>query len=399
MRDVAVIGGGIVGLATAAAILERHPRGRVVVLEKESAWAVHQSGRNSGVIHSGIYYRPGSLRARLAAAGSRSMVEFCRRHDLPHAVCGKLILAAEERELPRLRDLERRGIQNGLEPRWLGPGEVVRHEPRARAAAGIFVPTTGIADFRIVADTLARLTAERGGDLRTGFRVERVDMRAGEVAIHSRSATVHARLLISCAGLHSDRIARAAGARPSVRIVPFRGEYWTLVPPKQDAVRGLIYPVPDPSLPFLGVHLTRTVHGQVHAGPNAVLALCREGYLRRDFLLADALETFCWAGFWRLVRAHGSTGVREALRSLSRRQFARSVARLVPEIGPGDLVPDGSGVRAQALRSDGRLADDFLIERQERAIHVLNAPSPAATASLEIGRLLAEMAHGFGVLP
>lgn len=387
--DIAIVGGGIVGLATAEALARRFPHARLVLIEKENGWARHQSGRNSGVIHSGLYYRPGSLKARLCRAGARSMVEFCREHGIAHAVSGKLVVAARAGELARLEALGQRGLANGLEVRQITPEEAREREPHVRCVAALYVPSTGIADYRAVCARLAHLARAAGADLRTATELLAIEARADALVLETSTGPLETGFLVNCGGLWSDRIARMGGTVPPARIVPFRGEYYELVPERRALVRGLIYPVPDPSFPFLGVHFTRMVDGSVHAGPNAVLALRRDGYLWRDVRARDALETLGYRGFWRLAGRHAAAGAREVLRSLSKAVFVRSLRRLVPEIRATDLRPCAAGVRAQALAPDGALVDDFLIVPGPRAVHVLNAPSPAATASLEIAKAIA----------
>jgi (S)-2-hydroxyglutarate dehydrogenase len=379
-----VVGAGIVGLAVAHRLLLDRPHATVTVLEKEDRVGAHQTGHNSGVIHSGVYYRPGSLRARLCVAGARSMVDFCREYGLPFEVTGKLIVATAEAELPRLRALAERAEANGVPARLVDPAEAREVEPNVSCLAALHITSTGIADYGAVCDTLAKLIADRGGEVRTGVRVTGIG--GGQVRTTGGDLPLDA--LVNCAGLHADRIARMAGARPPVRIVPFRGEYFTIR--RAELVRGLIYPVPDPDLPFLGVHLTRTVDGHLHAGPNAVLALAREGYRWGRVNLRDIANAAGYPGTWRLARRHFGTGVDEVRRSLSRRRFAASLARLVPDVTPADLVPAPAGVRAQAVGRDGGLLDDFLLLRHERQLHVLNAPSPAATSSLEIARRIVD---------
>jgi L-2-hydroxyglutarate oxidase len=387
--DVVVIGGGIIGLATARELRRRFPHASVAVLEKERAVAAHQTGHNSGVIHSGIYYPPGSLKARLCRAGSASMVEFCRERGVPVEVCGKLIVATEPAELPRLEKLLERGVANGLRVRRMAADEVREREPHVRALAAIDVPSTGIVDFRQVATALQASLEGDGVELRLGTEVRGFARADGAHLLHTSGGEVRAGYLVNCGGLHSDRLARAAGADPGARIVPFRGEYYDLAPSRRELVRGLVYPVPDPALPFLGVHLTRTIDGRVHLGPNAVPAGSREGYRRRSLNARDLAATAAWPGWWRLVRRYWRTGSREIWRSLSKRAFVAEARRLLPEVGPDDLQPSEAGVRAQALARDGKLVDDFLIVEGERATHVCNAPSPAATASLEIARYVA----------
>jgi (S)-2-hydroxyglutarate dehydrogenase len=383
-----VVGAGIVGLAVAHRLLLDRPHATVTVLEKEDQVGAHQTGHNSGVIHSGIYYRPGSLRAELCVAGARSMVEFCREYGLPFEVTGKLIVATGEAELPRLRTLAERAQANGVPARLVDPVQAREFEPNVSCLAALHVASTGIADYGAVCETLAKLIADRGGEVRLGARVTAID--AG--VVQTTTGEVPMDVLVNCAGLHADRIARLAGQVPPVRIVPFRGEYYTVR--RAELVRGLIYPVPDPSLPFLGVHLTRMIDGTLHAGPNAVLALAREGYRWGRVNVRDLADAAGYPGLWRLARRHLGTGVTEVRRSLSRRRFAASLARLVPEVTVDDLEPAPAGVRAQAVGRDGALVDDFLLVRGERQLHVLNAPSPAATSSLEIARRIADELAG-----
>ncbi|MGH3655702.1 MAG: L-2-hydroxyglutarate oxidase [Micromonosporaceae bacterium] len=386
MTRYVVIGGGILGLATARQLLADRPDAAVTVLEKEPRWAAHQTGRNSGVIHAGVYYRPDSLKARLCRTGNASMIEFCRRYGVPVDVCGKLIVATAPEQVPRLRALHRRAVDNGLDVTLLTPTEAAEYEPHLACHAAMRVPATGIVDFGAVAAQLATLLGEHGATLLTGARV--VGIRSGdrEVVVETTAGEVTADVLVNCAGLHSDRIARLAGLEPPVRIIPFRGEYFQLRPERRALVRNLIYPVPDPALPFLGVHLTRMIDGTVHAGPNAVLALAREGYGWRRFSLRDTAEVLGYRGFWRLAGRHAGYGLDELSRSVSPRRFARHLARLVPGLTAEDLQPAPAGVRAQAVAPDGTLVDDFLIVGTPRQLHVLNAPSPAATSALEIAR-------------
>lgn len=391
MQHVVVIGGGIVGLAAARELALRHDC-RVTVLEKEGRWAAHQTGRNSGVIHAGLYYKPGSLKARMAVAGNASMREFAEQNGVPVSVCGKLVVATEESELPGLRKLAANAEANGVPADLIGPDRAREIEPEVACVAALHVRSTGIIDYTRVCLALADQLRERGADLRTDSRVvgiHSVDAGRGGVIVRTESAEIRADALVNCAGLHSDRIARLAGLRPAARIVPFRGEYYELAPDRRDLVRGLIYPVPDPRFPFLGVHLTRMVDGGVHAGPNAVLALRREGYRWREVSARDLAESLAFPGTRRLAREHWRSGLAEMRRSWSRERFARSLARLVPAIDAEDLVPAAAGVRAQALTSAGTLVDDFLVETAPRQVHVLNAPSPAATAALEIARHIA----------
>ena len=386
--DCVVIGGGIVGLTVAWTLLEQRPGIRIAVLEKEDAWARHQTGRNSGVIHSGIYYKPGSLKAKLCREGSRRLVKFCEQHGIPHEACGKVIVATTASELPLLESLYERGIANGLEAKKLGAAEVKEIEPHVSCLAGLHVPSTGIVDFVAVCEKLAELIEGHGGELRLGTRARRFHVDDNGGILETSKDPMAARWVINCAGLQSDRVAKLAGAEPGARIVPFRGEYYELKPGRRSLVRNLIYPVPDPSFPFLGVHFTRMIDGSVHAGPNAVLSLKREGYHRTSFNLRDFIDTMTYAGFWRLAAKHAKSGLEEMRRSFSKKAFVASLQKLIPEIREEDLVPGAAGVRAQALRPDGGLVDDFLIVHSPSAIHVCNAPSPAATASFEIARVI-----------
>ena len=387
--DVLVVGGGIVGLATAYAVTRAAPGTRVTVLEKEPGPARHQTGRNSGVIHSGVYYRPGSLKARYAVGGAAEMVKFCAEYGVAHAVTGKLIVATGREELPRLHALAQRGRENGIAVRELGAAQIAEHEPEVRGLAALHVPTTGVCDFTGVAHRLAEAS---GAEIRYGARVERVDRRPslGVAVRTARGDVVRGRVLVNCAGLHCDEVARLTGDDPEARIVPFRGEYYTLKRP--ELVRGLVYPVPDPAFPFLGVHLTRGIDDGVHIGPNAVPALAREGYRWGVVRPREVGTTLAWPGAWRMARRHWRYGAGELHRSLSKAAFTDAVRRLLPAVEPGDLVPAAAGVRAQAVLRDGSLVDDFLIREGPRAVHVLNAPSPAATASLPIGREVARRA-------
>lgn len=386
--DVAVIGGGLVGLATAMALAERGVD--VAVLEAEDRLAVHQSGHNSGVIHSGLYYKPGSLKARLCVEGAREVYRLCDEEGIPYQRCGKLVVATHEEELPRLDDLERRGRANGLAGlRRLRSEEIRDVEPHAAGVAALHVPETGIVDYCQVAAAYSRRVERHGGQVLTKARMRSVQSNGSGLAVETTRGAVACSRLVNCAGLQSDRVARLCGADPDVRIVPFRGEYYELVPERDELVRGLIYPVPDPRFPFLGVHLTKRIGGGVEAGPNAVLALKREGYRWTDVSLRDALATAGWPGFWSLAARFWRTGIYEVWRSLVKSAFVRDLQRLVPEIRPQDLHRSGAGVRAQALERNGALVDDFRIVETERAVHVLNAPSPGATASIAIGRALA----------
>ncbi|QNP71806.1 L-2-hydroxyglutarate oxidase [Streptomyces roseirectus] len=387
--DVLVVGGGIVGLATAYAVGRAAPGTRVVVLEKEDGPARHQTGRNSGVIHSGIYYRPGSLKARFAVQGGAEMVKFCAEYGVAHEVTGKLIVATDRAELPRLHALVQRGRENGISVRELGGAQIQEYEPEVRGLAAIHVGTTGICDYAGVARVLAEAS---GAEVRYGAEVVRADRRAdlGVAVQTSRGDVVRGRVLVNCAGLYCDSLARLVGDEPSVRIVPFRGEYYSLT--RTSLVRGLVYPVPDPAFPFLGVHLTRGIDGGVHVGPNAVPALAREGYGWGVVRGAELAGTLAWPGVWRMGRRHWRYGAGEIRRSVSKAAFLDAVRRMLPGVEAEDLVRAEAGVRAQAVLRDGGLVDDFLIQEGARAVHVLNAPSPAATASLPIGREVARRA-------
>src|ERR671916_300798 len=389
MFDFAVIGGGIVGLSTARALLERHPGARLVVLEKEGSWASHQTGHNSGVIHSGIYYKPGSYKARFCREGARALVEFCRDRGIEYDICGKVIVATEPDEMPLLDSLYERGLENGLEVEKIGPEELEEIEPHASGLGAIRVPSTGIVDFKEVAGAFAALVEEKGGELRAGTEVRSVSETGRAVVVRTTKGAFRARTLVNCAGLHSDRVARLCGVEVGLKIVPFRGEYYELRPEKRYLVRNLIYPVPNPNFPFLGVHFTRSIDGIVEAGPNAVLGLAREGYKKTDFNLRDFVEELTYPALWRLARKNWRTGIGEIHRSFSKKAFVRGLKKLVPEIEERDVVPIPAGVRAQALKDDGALVDDFLIAEGKNSVHVLNAPSPAATASIPIGREIA----------
>jgi L-2-hydroxyglutarate oxidase LhgO len=388
--NVAVTGGGIVGLAAALKLLERAPELSVVVLEKEDRIAAHQTGHNSGVIHSGLYYKPGSEKAKMCVEGRRLLVEFCGKHSVPHEICGKLVVATSESELPALADLERRAGENGLEGvRMLAPAEFRKIEPHAAGIRALHVPATGIVDYRAVCGKFAEMIAGAGGRVRTGTRVTALSSSESAVRIVAGGEEIEADLAVNCGGLQSDRLARLDGVDPGLRIVPFRGDYHRLVPSRAGLVKHLIYPVPDPRFPFLGVHFTRMIGGGAEAGPNAVLALAREGYAKTSFDLRDAWESFTYPGFWRLAVRHVGMGLGEMYRAVNRRAFVKALQRLMPDLRAEDLETGGSGVRAQALRPDGRLEDDFRIVAHGPVLHVLNAPSPAATASLAIGDRIA----------
>ena len=391
--DVAIVGGGILALATASALSERAPRARLVILEKESRLAQHQTGHNSGVIHSGIYYKPGSSKARLCVEGVRLMVEFCAAHGIRVDRCGKVIVATTEAELPRLATLYERGTANGVPGlAYIDAGRLRELEPQAVALKAIHSPNTAIVDYKEVSAALAHELQGRGVAIETSAQVTAINRTTDGLVLTTPRLAVEARGLINCAGLYSDAVARLAGARPEVQIIPFRGEYYFLRPERRHLVRGLIYPVPDPEFPFLGVHFTRTVHGDVEAGPNAVLAFAREGYRLATVRPNELFGTLGYRGFWAMAGRYWRTGAYEMYRSLSKAAFVRALQRLVPALAPGDVTRGGAGVRAQAVSPDGSLVDDFRIVEEQDAVHVLNAPSPGATASLAIGRHIAGLA-------
>jgi (S)-2-hydroxyglutarate dehydrogenase len=393
--DIAIIGAGIVGLAVGLRLTRKNPDLKVIVLDKENEVASHQTGHNSGVIHSGLYYKPGSLKARLCVEGSAAMIQFCKEHAIPYDVCGKIIVATEEREIPNLNELLRRGRANGVAGlRELNAEQIHEIEPNAAGLRGIHVPATAITDFKIVSGKCAELIKKDGGEVLTGSGVTRIVRDADGIVLETSSGTIHARFAVNCAGLQSDLIAKMAGASLGLRIVPFRGEYFELVPAKQHLIRGLVYPVADPRFPFLGVHFTKRIHGGVEAGPNAVLSLKREGYTRTSFDLSDALSTASFSGFWKMASRHWKSGMGEVYRSWNKQAFTRALQKLLPSLTDQDIQPAGSGVRAQALDSQGNLLDDFRFIYQDRILHVCNVPSPAATASLLIGREIVTMLEG-----
>jgi (S)-2-hydroxyglutarate dehydrogenase len=385
--DVAIIGAGIVGLAVGLELTRKHPGTRVLVLEKESKVAAHQTGHNSGVIHSGLYYKPGSLKARLCVEGRNRMVEFCVEHGIPHEICGKVIVATNESELPGMQELLRRGRANGVAGlRELSGPEIHEIEPHAAGVGGLHVASTGITDFAQVAAKYAELIGRAGGAVLTGHGVHRIGRESGCVVIETASGIVRARYMVNCAGLHSDAIARMSGASLGLRIVPFRGEYYEVAPARHSLIKGLIYPVADPRFPFLGVHFTKRIGGGIEAGPNAVFSFKREGYHRSSFSMGDTLSTAMFPGFWKMAAKNWQSGVGEMYRSWSKSAFTRALQKLLPELREDDILPGGAGVRAQALDTSGKLLDDFYFTVQDRILHVCNVPSPAATASLVIGR-------------
>lgn len=390
-RDsVVVVGGGLIGLATARALLRADGSRAVTVLEKEPGVGRHQSTHNSGVLHAGLYYKPGSLKADFAVRGIRAMTAFCRERDIPHEICGKLVVAADEAEIPRLRTLLERGTANGLQGlRWLSQAEATELEPNVRCVAAVHVPEEGIADYGRVVLALVSEIERMGGSVRTSAGVTSIARDGSGWRVVTTTGELTARGVINCAGLHSDRVAKLAGEAPASRIVPFRGEYFFIRPERRSLIRNLVYPVPDPEFPFLGVHFTRTVHGDVEAGPNAVLAMSREGYRHRDISVRDLAEALAFSGLRRFLARYPRQTLAELRRSLSKTMFLRSLQRLVPSIQAEDLIPGIRGVRAQALNPDGTLVEDFLVVQRPGIVHLLNAPSPGATASLVIGESVA----------
>jgi len=396
--DVVVIGGGIIGLSTAMQLNQRYPSWRVAVVEKEAELATHQTGHNSGVIHSGIYYRPGSQKAQFCVGGNTALIRFCEKNEIEYQRCGKVVVATDPSELERLQGLYERGRANsvpGLE--MIGLERLKEIEPHTFGIKALWAPNTGIIDFVKVTRTYAIKFQQAGGEIFTSAPIVKITRSPGALVLETPGGTLKAHHLINCAGLYADRIAEMMGEETDIRIIPFRGEYYTLRPESQHLVKGLIYPVPDPRFPFLGVHFTRNIDGHVEAGPNAVLALKREGYRKSDIDLGEAWETFTFPGFWRMSKRHWKTGLGEMYRSYSKRVFVHDLQRLIPEIKEQDLAPGGAGVRAQAVSRSGTLLDDFTILRGREAVHVLNAPSPGATSSLAIGEYIVTLAaEAFG---
>jgi L-2-hydroxyglutarate oxidase len=391
--DIVITGGGIVGLASALKIKEQHPQLSVALLEKEDGIARHQTEHNSGVIHSGIYYKPGSLKAQNCIRGYHYLLQFCREHGIQHELCGKVIVATAEHELQAMENVYQRGVQNGLNGlKKLNSGELKEHEPHVNGIAGIFVPQTGIIDYKEVAAKIAQLFQNYGGHIFTSEKVTDIQSHADVSTVITQNTIYQAKLVINCAGLYSDKIAALTQEKLNVRIIPFRGEYYLLKKEKQNLVKNLIYPVPDPNFPFLGVHFTRMIHGEVEAGPNAVFAFKREGYKKTDISIKETLESLMWPGFQKVMAKYWKTGMGEFYRSFSKAAFTKALQRLIPEVQEEDLVPAGAGVRAQACDRTGGLIDDFLIFEDKHVINVCNAPSPAATSSLSIGHTIAEMA-------
>ncbi|WP_338469703.1 L-2-hydroxyglutarate oxidase [Niallia sp. XMNu-256] len=386
MFDFAIVGGGIVGLSTGMAIYNRFPNAKVVVIEKEETVAEHQTGHNSGVIHSGIYYKPGSFKACFSRQGSQSMKEFCQKYDIDHEICGKVIVATKQEEIPLLENLYKRGLENRLDIQRIGSVELKEIEPHVKGLGAIRVPQAGIVNYRQVSEKFASIIEEHGGEIRLNTKVEKIHEESTGVTIEITRGTIKAGLVINCAGLHSDRVAYAAGYKTDMKILPFRGEYYKLKPEKRYLVKHLIYPVPNPKFPFLGVHFTRMISGEVDAGPNAVLSFKREGYRKTDFSAKDLAEALTYSGLWKMAGKFAKEGFDEYIRSFSMKQFTKSLQELILEIKEDDLIPAPAGVRAQAIRNDGNMVDDFHIIMGKRTIHVCNAPSPAATASIEIGK-------------
>lgn len=391
--DVVIIGGGIVGLATALKIKEQKPQLSVVLLEKEAGVARHQTGHNSGVIHSGIYYKPGSLKAQNCLRGYNYLLDFCKKNDIRYDLCGKIIVSTAEHELQPMENVYQRGLQNGLQGmKKLSAGELKEYEPHVNGIAGIFVPQTGIIDYKEVSAKIAENFQQYGGHVLTSSKVTEINYNGTLSEVITEDSTYTGRLVINCAGLHSDKVAALTREKLDVRIIPFRGEYFLLKKEKQGLVKNLIYPVPDPNFPFLGVHFTRMIHGEVEAGPNAVFAFKREGYKKTDINIKETLESLMWPGFQKVMAKYWRTGMGEFYRSFSKAAFTKALQRLIPEVQEDDLIPAGAGVRAQACDRTGGLIDDFLILEDEHVINVCNAPSPAATSSLSIGHTLADMA-------
>ena len=388
MYNYIIVGGGIVGLSTGMALSQRFPHAKIALLEKEASWAVHQTGHNSGIIHSGIYYKPGSYKAKLCYDGNRSMVDFCDRHNIKYKICGKVIVATEEFELPLLDNLYQRGLANGIEISKITPEEVKEIEPHVSCLAAIRVKSTGIVDYQQVCEKYAEIAQKQGVDLKLNTRVTGIKSTSESHVIETNDCEYETEFLINCGGLYSDRLTELAKVKAPAKIIPFRGEYYQLTSEKNYLVNGAIYPVPNPNFPFLGVHFHPSVDGSVHAGPNAVLGFKREAYNKFDFDLKDFFDTMTYPGFWKLAVKYPNEGLQEMIRSYSKSIFVRSLQRLIPEVQAEDIIPTPAGVRAQALKSDGSMVDDFLIVNGNKALHVCNAPSPAATASVEIGKYI-----------
>ncbi|MGI0482203.1 L-2-hydroxyglutarate oxidase [Geminocystis sp. CENA526] len=393
--DYAIIGGGIVGLGTSISLQEKYPNAKIILVEKENQCAFHQTGHNSGVIHSGVYYKPGSYKAILTRKGNAELVKFCQQHNINYDVCGKLIVACQEKELPLLENLYQRGLANGIAVEKISVTQAKEIEPYLTCLSAIRVPTAGIVDYRQVAQKYAEIFTTKGGEIKFNTKVTSINSSQKEQILITNLGEIKAKFLINCAGLYSDRIAQLGGINPEMKIIPFRGEYYELKPEKRYLVKHLIYPVPNPDFPFLGVHFTRLIDGNIHAGPNAVLSLKREGYKKTDFDLKEFWEIATYQGLWKLVSKYYAEGIEEMVRSISKKAFVRSLQALIPEVQEDDIIPSPAGVRAQALRNDGTLVEDFFLIPTENALHVCNAPSPAATASLEIGKAICNQIENY----
>ncbi len=389
--DIIFIGGGIVGTASALKLLEKKQL-RILLLEAEDSLAKHQTGNNSGVIHSGLYYKPGSLKALNCTRGREMLYRFCEEHSIPHERCGKIVVAADESELPQLKMLEERGIENGLQGiKRLTKEEIKEFEPHANGIEALYVPQTGIVDYTAVTNKYAKLIMKNGGEIKLNSKAVSIKVNCNQIVVQTEQDEFKSKYLVNCGGLYSDKIAKMSGVNPDVKIIPFRGEYYELKKERQYLVKNLIYPVPDPQFPFLGVHFTRMIHGGVEAGPNAVLAFKRTGYKKTDIDISQIAEMLLYPGFWKMAKQHYKMGWEEFKRSFSKKLFVKSLQKLVPELTEDDILPGGAGVRAQALDRNGKLLDDFRIIQTDKMIHVLNAPSPAATASLSIGNTISDM--------
>ena len=390
--DIGIVGGGIIGLSTALQISNTYPDLRLIVLEKEGDLGLHQSSRNSGVIHSGIYYRPDSMKAKTCVSGARKMIEFAQEHNINHEICGKVIVATNQMQIPRLEELYKRAKANGVEGiKMIEKEELLEKEPYAKGVKALWVPSTGIIDYPGVLKTYAKLILEKGQEIKLNQSVKKIEIKENQIYIDCNNGEFCSSYLINCAGLYADRIAGLAGAKLPVKIVPFRGEYYQIKPSKENLVNGLIYPVPDPAFPFLGVHFTKRIDGTVEAGPNAVLAFAREGYRKNNFNFIDLMETITYGGFLKLASKYWKVGMGEMYRSFSKNAFTKALQELLPEIQKDDLIDGGSGVRAQAIDRNGKLIDDFSIIHTEKALHVCNAPSPGATSSIAIGETITSM--------
>jgi L-2-hydroxyglutarate oxidase len=390
--DFAIIGGGIVGTAVGMA-LQKNNKLSVILIEAENKIAPHQTGNNSGVIHSGLYYKPGSLKAKNCIEGRELMYRFCEENNIPHDRCGKIVIAINDYEVPSLHELEKRGLENGLKGlKKISKEEIKEHEPYAEGILGLYVPETGIVDYSLVTEKYVELIISNGGTVQKSTKFLNLVRKNGEMIMETSKGEIKTKVLVNCAGLQSDRIAQICGITPNLQIIPFRGEYFTLVKEREFLIKNLLYPVPDPKFPFLGVHFTRMIKGGIEAGPNAVLAFKREGYKKTDFSFKDMLQMISYGGFWKMAAKHYKMGLKEFYRSFNKSEFVSALQKLVPEIKSSDIYPGGAGVRAQALEPDGKLVDDFRIIEAENMVHVLNAPSPAATASISIGKTIAEYA-------